>query len=105
MGGYVAAIRDGNRAVPVVFTCKRHKGIPTARLVYCPSKALVIQNMGVIARFLLRRGVCFLRMPANRSDRVAGGQFSRRASATYCRGTVDAERIDHAYSEFVFFRF
>ena len=105
LGGVVAGLGAGDSVQPLLFLRTRYKGVPSGRLIYAENKTQVVKNIRSIARFLLRRGIFFLRIPANREDRVRGGHFSARTSATFCRGGVEAERIDHAYSEFVFFQF
>ena len=104
LGCVACLLRDGAEVHPLVFSTAFRKGLPMARLVYGADAAAVRRNIGPLARFLLRRGIACLEVPANHGEAVAGGWFSRRARPTFVRGEPPAAEVDHAYSEFVFLR-
>jgi len=102
LGCIVAVLRDGENHSPLVFSRLRSRGMPGARLIFAESKAAVADNIATISRFLLRKGILFLKMDANRSDSIAGSILSRWSTPTYIRGAADRSRIDFTYSELVF---
>ncbi|MBN8940276.1 MAG: hypothetical protein J0H01_12325 [Rhizobiales bacterium] len=104
-GCICVALSRGDRLWPVVFARTRHKGLPGARVVYAPSKIELKASIGAVARFLLGQGVISLEIPARRDEGVPGAWFSRLRPPTFTKGGVDAETIDHAYSEFVLLPF
>jgi hypothetical protein len=79
---------------------RRH--LPGARVILTDSKKLIVDNLAVVSRFLLRNGVLFLMMDANRADAAAGGSIARWSAPTYVKGAADRNRIDHTYSELIF---
>jgi hypothetical protein len=79
---------------------RRH--LPGARVILTDSKQLIVDNIAVISRFLLRNGMLFLLMDANRADATAGSSISRWSAPTYVKGATDRNRIDHTYSELIF---
>lgn len=102
LGCIVGASRFGDRLSPVVFAPMRRRGLPGARLIRARSKALVIENLGAISRFLLRRQKFFLRMDATRQDPVTGSFASRWTEPTFVKGHLGGAEVDLTYSEFVF---
>jgi hypothetical protein len=102
LGCIVAVLRDGESHSPLVFSRLRTRGMPGARLIFAESKAMVASNIATISRFLLRKGVIFLKMDASRGDAIAGSLLSRWSAPTYIKGAADRSRIDFTYSELVF---
>ncbi len=102
LGCLTAALWDGIRLHPLIFSRMRRKGLPIARLLYAEDRTVVKNHLAAIARFLLREKTVLLAMTADRSERIPGSFFTRRAPPTFYKGTMNTSAIDHAYSEFVF---
>lgn len=98
----VAVLEDGADQHPLIFSRMTRRHVPGARVILTDSKKLIVDNLAVISRFLLRNGLFFLLMDANRTDATAGGSISRWSAPTYVKGAADRSRIDHTYSELIF---
>ena len=102
LGCVVAVLRDGADHHPLIFSRMTRRHLPGARVILTDSKQLIVDNLAVISRFLLRNGILFLLMDANRADATAGGSIPRWSAPTYVKGAADRNRIDHTYSELIF---
>lgn len=102
LGCVVAVLQDGANYHPLIFSRMTRRRLPGARVILTDSKKLIADNLAVISRFLLRNGMLFLLMDANRADAAAGGSISRWYAPTYVKGAADRNRIDHTYSELIF---
>ncbi|HEY5930492.1 MAG TPA: hypothetical protein VIU02_09300 [Burkholderiales bacterium] len=102
LGCLVAVLQDGAEHHPLIFSRMTRRRLPGARVILTDSKNLIVDNLAVISRFLLRNGMLFLLMDANRTDATAGGSISRWSAPTYVKGATDRSRIDHTYSELIF---
>jgi hypothetical protein len=102
LGCVVAVLQDGPDHHPLIFSRMTRRHLPGARVILTDSKKLIVDNLAVISRFLLRNGMLFLLMDANRTDAAAGGSISRWSAPTYVKGATDRNRIDHTYSELIF---
>jgi hypothetical protein len=102
LGCVVAVLQDGADHHPLVFSRMTRRRLPGARVILTDSKALIVDNLAVISRFLLGNGMLFLQMDANRADATAGSIISRWSAPTYVKGATDRSRIDHTYSELIF---
>ena len=102
LGCVVAVLQDGADHHPLIFSRMTRRQLPGARVILTDSKSLIVDNLAVISRFLLRNGMLFLLMDANRADATAGGSISRWSAPTYVKGATDRSRIDHTYSELIF---
>jgi hypothetical protein len=91
-----------DRVAPLIFAFTDRRGLPGLRLIYGPDKATVAAHAGSISRFLARRPILFWEINANRSDRLPGSVFWRRAAPCQLRGNRPDDAIDYAYSEVVF---
>jgi hypothetical protein len=100
-----AALWDGTRLHPLIFSRTQRKGLPIARLLYAGDRAVVTRWMPAIARYLMRERMVLLAMSANRSERMPGSIFTRRVPPTFYKGATNTSAIDHTYSEFVFLQF
>jgi hypothetical protein len=99
----VAVLQDGADHHPLIFSRMTRRKLPGARVILTDSKKLIVDHLAVISRFLLRNGMLFLVMDANRADAAAGGSIARWSAPTYVKGAADRNRIDHTYSELIFF--
>jgi len=97
-----AALWDGARFHPLIFSRMKRKGLPIARLLYAEDRAVVSRHIAAIARYLLREKMMVMAMTADRRERLPGSFFTRRAPPAYYKGSMSTTGIDHAYSEFVF---
>jgi hypothetical protein len=102
LGCIVAVLQDGAHQHPLIFSRMTRRHLPGARVILTDSKKLIVDNLAVISRFLLRNGVLFLLMDANRADAAATGSIARWSAPTYVKGAADRNRIDHTYSELIF---
>lgn len=89
---------------PLLFQPTRRKGLPVARLVLAESRRLVTDNVGAIARFLLRSRMLFLSLYGDSVERTRGGIIWNRSASMLVKGSWQPERVDHTYSELVFLR-
>lgn len=102
LGCIVAVLQDGDDHHPLIFSRMTRRRLPGARVILTDSKRLIVDNLAVISRFLLGKGMLFLLMDANRADAVAASSISRWSAPTYVKGATDRSRIDHTYSELIF---
>lgn len=102
LGCVVAVLQDGRHYHPLIFSRMTRRHLPGARIILTDSKKLIVDNLAVVSRFLLRNGMLFLLMDANRADAAAGGSITRWSAPTYVKGAIDRNRIDHTYSELIF---
>jgi hypothetical protein len=102
LGCVVAVLQDGADHHPLIFSRMTRRRLPGARVILTDSKKLIVDNLAVVSRFLLRNGMVFLMMDANRADTAASGSISRWSTPTYVKGAADRNRIDHTYSELIF---
>ncbi len=102
LGCVVAVLRDGADHHPLIFSRMTRRHLPGARVILTDSKQLIVDNLAVISRFLLRNGILFLLMDANRADATAGGSIPRWSAPTFVKGAADRSRIDHTFSELIF---
>lgn len=102
LGCVVAVLEDGTSHHPLIFSRMTRRHLPGARVILADSKALVVDNLPAISRFLLGKGMVFLQMDANRADAIAGSVVARWSAPTYVKGPADRSRIDHTYSELIF---
>jgi hypothetical protein len=102
LGCVVAVLQDGSDHHPLIFSRMTRRHLRGARVILTDSKQLIVDNLAVISRFLLRNGMFFLLMDANRADASAGGSIARWSAPTYVKGAADRNRIDHTYSELIF---
>jgi hypothetical protein len=99
LGCIAGGVRIGNDFHPVLFRTVRRKGLPVARPVLAPSRQFIVDNLGPIARFLLKRGVPFLSL---HGGRAAGGIPWNRSASVQVKGKWEGDRVNHTYSEIVF---
>ncbi|WP_291863079.1 hypothetical protein [Bradyrhizobium sp.] len=102
LGCVVTVLRNGADHHPLIFSRMTRRHLPGARVILADSKTLIVDHLAVISRFLLRNGMLFLQMDANRADATAGSSISRWSAPTYVKGAADRNRIDHTYSELIF---
>lgn len=102
LGCVVAVLQDGRDHHPLIFAKMTRRHLPGARVILTDSKQLIVDNLAVISRFLLRNRMFFLLMDANRTDAAGGGSIARWSAPTYVKGAADRNRIDHTYSELIF---
>jgi hypothetical protein len=98
-GCVAAALRCGDTWHPLLFHPVRRKGLPVARSVLAPSRRLIVDYVGAISRFLLRRGMLFLSL---HGGTAIGGIPWNRTAPVQVKGRWEGDRIDHTYSEIVF---
>jgi hypothetical protein len=102
LGCIAAALDVGSRVHPLLFQRVRRRGLPVARLLLAEDRRLVADNIGAIARFLLRRGSPFLLVHADANERMPGGIVWNRTAPIQVRGAWERGRIDYTFSELVF---
>lgn len=102
LGCIAAALDTGARLHPLLFQRVRRRGLPVARLLLVEERRLIADNIGAIARFLLRRGLPFLLVHADAHERMPGGIVWNRTSPIQVRGEWERGRIDCTFSELVF---
>jgi hypothetical protein len=99
LGCIAGALRTADGYHPLLFHMVRRKGLPVARLVLAPSRQLIIDYVGPIALFLLKRGAPFLTL---HGAPAAGGIPWNRSASVQVKGRWEGDRVDHTYSEIVF---
>jgi hypothetical protein len=100
--GCIAAVLDTGAAWrPLIFARRRWKDrLPLAHLIYAESRIEAINHRRSIAWFLMKMGFPILRIETKLGDTPRG--CIARPSVKLCRGNMPPDRIDYAYSEFVF---
>lgn len=104
LGCVAAALDVDGRHYPLLFYPTRRMGLSVARLLFAESRMLVTDNLRLIARFLLREGVLFLTVHANRDERMPGGILWSPVAPVQVKGKWHCGRVDHAFSELVLLR-
>jgi hypothetical protein len=99
LGCIAGALRTADGYHPLLFHTVRRKGLPVARPVLAPSRQLIVDHIGPIAWFLLKRGAPFL---ALHGAPAAGGIPWNRSASVQVKGRWEGDRVDHTYSEIVF---
>ncbi len=94
-------VEDGV-AHPLLFRIIRRKGVSFAQLVFAPSRKAAIRNLPTLMRFLVRRGILFATIDADK-ELCPGAAFFRPGRQRFVRGPVDRDRLDYAFSELVLF--
>lgn len=89
-----------NGCHPLVFVPARRKGIPVVRLIYAEDRRAVLENIGAVARFLLRKGFRILVLDGEASERPPGVVY-RKEQMTWYRGKMNRLSTDYAFSEYV----
>lgn len=102
MGLICATLSDDAGAMPLIFLPTRLRGLPGARLIYCPSLGRLRRHRGAVARFLLGRGRMFLEIEANRADAWPGALHAPSRCRVFAKGELPADAIDHSYTELTF---
>lgn len=103
MGCVVCFLKIENSYHPLIFRRRRRGLIPHGYLIYAPNRKLVLSALGNICLFLLKYGIFAVAVNCDRTECPPLGIFRRSEFRKHYRGTFDAERIDYAYSEMVYF--
>lgn len=87
---------------PVILAPGRRKGVAGARVILAPSRALLRDAAGALARHLLARGYLFMDFDGDSKDGFPPSLFWTRSPPVQVLGAHDAETIDLTFSELVF---
>ena len=85
LGCVVAVLQDGADHHPLIFSRMTRRHLPGARVILTDSKKLIVDNLAVVSRFLLRNGMLFLLMDANRADASGRRQHLALVGADLCQ--------------------
>jgi hypothetical protein len=102
-GAIAGVLNVGAACHPLLFLPRLLRGLPTAQLIYCDSNSAVVDNLGAIARFLLKRGKVVLLLDVPLDGDVPGTHFPNRGMK-FAKGGCFKGRTDYAGSELLFFR-
>lgn len=101
--GCVALLVEWQAALhPVILAAGRRKGVAGARVILAPSRALLRDAAGALARHLLARGYLFMDFDGDSKDGFPPSLFWTRSPPVQVLGAHDAETIDLTFSELVF---
>ena len=87
---------------PLILAPGRRKGVAGARVILAPSRALLREAAGALARHLLPRGYLFMDFDADSKEGFPLSLFWTRSPPVQVLGAHDAEIIDLTFSELVF---
>lgn len=101
--GCIALVVEWQDALhPLILSPGLRKGVPGARVILAPSRALLRAAAGALARHLLPRFYLFLDFDADSKDGFPEALFWTRSPPVQVLGVHDAETIDLTFSELVF---
>ena len=102
-GAIAGVLNIGDAWHPLLFLPRLLRCLPTAQLMYCDRNSTLIENLGAVARFLLKKGklVLFLDIPLQGD--VPGTHFLNRGMK-FAKGGCFEGRTDYAGSELLFFK-
>lgn len=84
---------------PVVFDVAMRMRIPVARLVFAENMGLVMDNLGGLARLLVRRGVPLMALQVDENMHIPHAWTWKRDLCYQVRGEWDARMINELYCE------
>jgi hypothetical protein len=98
-------LQDGDDCSPLVFRRRlvkyrlRRAWLPCAQLIYARDTERVVENAGLIGRYLALRGIPALLMGANEPIPRLPGKFFSGKSPMYYKGPNKPSPVDLAYTE------
>ena len=103
LGCLACGLKIDGAVLPLVFLPRKHRRIvPTAQLVYTPSRRAVFDHLPLVAAFLARRGKMFLEMDLHPGDNPEVPHVRKRCGERFVKGPYPDDAIDYAYSELVY---
>jgi hypothetical protein len=102
-GAIAGVLRAGDAWHPLLFLPRLLRCLPMAQLIYCESNSTMVENLGAIARFLLKRGKAVLLLDIPLQGDVPGTHFLNRGMK-FAKGGCFEGRTDYAGSELPFFK-
>lgn len=99
-----AAIETVDGITPVLFKRQSLKGMPLARLIYCPSNTKLLDNLGAVARHLLGHRQVFLKLDTP-LDRPVPGLKRPASGKKFASQPISSDVTDYAGSELGLFDF
>lgn len=111
--GCFSAIFTRNKTVhPLQFKARRWHGFPAAQLTYCENNSALLENIGAVCRYLVRRGKPLLLMDVPPSGEVGGFEWrssgikitsssiaSSNGGIKFAKGDTFHNRTDYVGSE------
>jgi hypothetical protein len=97
-GATAAVLSVDRRHYPLLFISRTVRHIPTAELIYCDDTALLMKELGAIARFLLKQGKLILFVDIPLDFKVPGAHFVGRG-LKFAKGEWTFGGTDFAGSE------
>lgn len=102
LGCLVCGLKVDDAVHPLIFLPRtRRKILPSAQLIYAPSRRAVYDNLPAICAFLLKRGRLFAEIDLE-PGRIPSVPHFKRPASRFVKGGTDPDKIDFAYSEFVY---
>lgn len=102
LGCLVCGLKTDDAVHPLIFLPRtRRKILPSAQLIYAPSRRAVYDNLPAICAFLLKRGRLFAEIDLE-PGRIPSVPHFKRPASRFVKGGTDPDKIDFAYSEFVY---
>jgi len=102
-GAIAGVLSVGEAWHPLLFLPRLLRCLPMAQLIYCASNSTLVENLGAVARFLLKRGKVVLLLDIPRQGDVPGTHFLNRGMK-FAKGGCFEGRTDYAGSELLFFK-
>lgn len=99
LGCIVILLEINGRCHPLVFDTFKRKGISIARVIYAESNELIIDNLRLLARHLIGRGVPLLSLRMPEYSKPPLSWIWRRGLCYQVKGDWDERKIDELYSE------
>jgi hypothetical protein len=97
-GAIAAVLTGGDRHKPLLFASRTLRRLPAAQLIYCEDNAALMNEIGAIARFLLRRRKLVLIVDIPVGQRAPGTHFPGRG-LKFAKGGCFVNRTDYGGSE------
>jgi len=103
LGCLVCGLVVGDAVHPLIFLPRtRRKLLPSSQLIYAPSRKAVYNNLPAICAFLLKRSRLFLEIDLEPGEVPPVTHFKSRPTSRFVKGGTNPDKIDFAYSEFVY---
>ncbi len=102
VGCLAGTLDAGGNAVPLLFRRRVLKGVPAAKLIYCPDMARFQEALPAVARFLIKHGIGLL-LSDDTGAPIRSGQMRRQRGIKFVKPGAglahDPKATDHTASE------
>lgn len=102
LGALSIIIKIDEIDVPIILIPSRVRGVSGVRVIYAANPDKLTMNIGVLARFLIRKGYWFIEMEIDHCKLASWSMKTQWRGVSYVKTSKDTNGIDHTYSELTF---